>query len=306
MSVTLTYQDSLSSASVRQIWESRELCDLSLVSGEEGVFPCHKLVLSAASPLMRRVLANPAMSAVFMFGITSAEVDNILQFLYAGQVSLKTTEVQAFMKIAEQLEIRNIREQEKEDIGATRKRQRTSKKFYSKEGIKKVNDSLKINHVLKVEVNDDNANGDVNDPPRLPLHSEDLLQEASLLQYGESATIGTLEEVPEPLENSIMEVKSLRENQSFVKVCIDENEMSKHKNFKSFLHSFHTVLDDSFYKCKICGDVFVSPSEAEEHSECHIQGLKFPCKLCKIILSSRNDMRLHLAREHQPRQSALI
>merc|ERR1712095_252698 len=115
---------------------------------------------------MRRVLANPNMSAVFMFGLTSAEVDNILQFLYTGQVSLKTSEVQAFMKIAEQLEIRNIREQEKEDIGATRKRQRTSKKFYSKEGIKKVNDSLKINHVLKVEVNDDN--GDVNDPPRLP------------------------------------------------------------------------------------------------------------------------------------------
>ena len=271
------------------------------------MFPCHKLVLSAASPVMRRVLASPNMSAVFMFGITSAEVDNILQFLYTGQVSLNTTEVQSFMNIAEKLEIRNIREQEKEDIGTTRKRSRPSKKFYSKEGIKKVKDTLKINHVLKVEVNDDNeADVDVIDPPRLPLHSEDLLQEASLLQYGESATIGTLEEVPEPMENSIMEIKSLRENQSFVKVCIDENEMSKHKNFKSFLHSFHTVLDDSFYKCNICGDVLVNPSEAEEHSECHIQGLKFPCKLCKIILSSRSDMRLHLAREHQPKQSVLI
>ena len=168
-------------------------------------------------------------------------------------------------------------------------------------------DKLKINHVLKVEVNND-TEGDIEfiDPAKLPLHGEDLLQDTSLLHYGESATIGTLDEIPEPIDNSIMEIKSLRENQGYVKVCIDENEMSKHKNFKSFLHSFHTVLEDSFYKCNICGDVTVNPSEAEEHSECHIEGLKFPCKLCRIILPSRNDMRIHLAREHQPKQSVLI
>ena len=304
MSVTLNLPDSLSSASVRQMWESRELCDLSLVSQQEKLFPCHKLVLSAHSPVLRRILASPALSspglapALVMFGLSSAEVDNILQFLYTGQVILQTSEVQGFMSLAERLEISNISEEEKDHI-PTRKRQRPPKKFYSKEGIKKVKDKLNIKHVLKVEVNNDNE-VEMIDPPGIPQHNEDLRQ------YGKSGTIGTLNEVPEPMENTVMEIKSLRENQSFVKVRIDENDMSQHKNFKSFLHSFHAVLEDSIFKCNLCGDVSVSPSEAEEHSECHIEGLKFPCKLCKIILSSRNDMRMHLAREHQPRKSNLI
>ena len=304
MSVTLNLPDSLSSASVLSMWESRELCDLSLVSQEEKLFPCHKLVLSAHSPVLRRILASPALSspglapALVMFGLSSAEVGNILQFLYTGQVILQTPEVHGFMSLAERLEISNISEEEKDDI-RTRKRQRPPKKFYSKEGIKKVKDTLNIKHVLKVEVNNDNE-VEMIDPPGIPQRYEDLLQ------YGKSATIGTLNEVPEPMENTVMEIKSLRENQSFVKVRIDENEMSQHKNFKSFLHSFHTVLEDSIFKCNLCGDVSVSPSEAEEHSECHIEGLKFPCKLCKIILSSRKDMRMHLAREHQPRTSNLI
>ena len=306
MSVTLNLPDSLSSASVRQMWESRELCDLSLVSQQEKLFPCHKLVLSAHSPVLRRILASPALSspglapALVMFGLSSAEVDNILQFLYTGQVILQTSEVQGFMSLAERLEISNISEDEEgKDQIPTRKRQRPPKKFYSKEGIKKVKDKLNIKHVLKVEVNNDNE-VEMIDPPGIPQHNEDLRQ------YGKSETIGTLNEVPEPMENTVMEIKSLRENQSFVKVRIDENDMSQHKNFKSFLHSFHAVLEDSIFKCNLCGDVSVSPSEAEEHSECHIEGLKFPCKLCKIILSSRNDMRMHLAREHQPRKSNLI
>ena len=304
MSVTLNLPDSLSSASVRQMWESRELCDLSLVSQQEKLFPCHKLVLSAHSPVLRRILASPALSspgpALVMFGLSSAEVDNILQFLYTGQVILQTSEVQGFMSLAERLEISNISEDEEgKDQIPTRKRQRPPKKFYSKEGIKKVKDKLNIKHVLKVEVNNDNE-VEMIDPPGIPQHNEDLRQ------YGKSETIGTLNEVPEPVENTVMEIKSLRENQSFVKVRIDENDMSQHKNFKSFLHSFHAVLEDSIFKCNLCGDVSVSPSEAEEHSECHIEGLKFPCKLCKIILSSRNDMRMHLAREHQPRKSNLI
>ena len=76
------------------------------------------------------------------------------------------------------------------------------------------------------------------DPPGIPQHNEDLRQ------YGKSETIGTLNEVPEPMEHTVMEIKSLRENQSFVKVRIDENDMSQHKNFKSFLHSFHAVLEE--------------------------------------------------------------
>ena len=122
MSVTLNLPASLSSASVHQMWESQELCDMSLVSAEEKLFPCHKLVLSSHSPVIRRLLASPALSspglspALVMFGLSSAEVYNILQFLYTGQIILQTSEVQGFMSLAERLEISNISEEEKRHI----------------------------------------------------------------------------------------------------------------------------------------------------------------------------------------------
>ena len=39
------------------------------------------------------------------------------------------------------------------------------------------------------------------------------------------------------------------------------------------------------FRCNICGQVSGSRrAEAEEHSETHILGLRFPCRVCRSVL----------------------
>ena len=263
--MNLTHNIFSSLSCVREIWESRELCDLSLVSDDGQTFPCHKLLLSAHSPVLRRLLASPGMSSLapvfLMFGISSAEVNNILQFFYTGQVVLQTSEVQGFMKTAEKLEMSNIAEEHEDDISISkRKRSRPSKKIYSKEGVKKVKDKFEINHVLKVEVNNDTEEVEEVeevDSTRLSLDGTRSHEVEGL------STIGTLNEVPEPMEHSIMETKSFTE--SFFKSESNSLEKVSHRRNKAPLQNLQNNII---------------------HQEC--------------------ELRKHLSRKHQPKQSTLI
>lgn len=53
------------------------------------------------------------------------------------------------------------------------------------------------------------------------------------------------------------------------------------------------------FRCNICGQVSGSRrSQAEEHSETHILGLRFPCRVCRRVVTSQAAMRRHLQQEH--------
>ena len=45
------------------------------------------------------------------------------------------------------------------------------------------------------------------------------------------------------------------------------------------------ILQCTMFRCNICGQVSGSRrAEAEEHSETHILGLRFPCRVCRRVL----------------------
>ena len=58
------------------------------------VFPAHRLLLSAHSPVLRRLLASldTVAPVMFMFGCRSQEVASLLTFLYTGATSLPSEE----------------------------------------------------------------------------------------------------------------------------------------------------------------------------------------------------------------------
>ena len=231
------------------------------------MFPCHKLVLSAASPVLRRVLATPAMSAVFMFGLSSLEVNNILQFLYTGQVSLRTSEVQNFLKIAEKLEISLA--EEIEDPLIRNDQSKRSKVSTDSEDLK-VDPFMKEEDVEIEDINFDNK--------------EDTIEDEFTTLETEDTDLNS-----DPIDP---EMPSIGLNKK--KISLDENDLKKSKNIKDFVNSLFTKMENGRARCNICGKESSNPQIYRAHAESHIQGLKFPCKNCDTVYGTRSLLQKHL------------
>lgn len=70
----------------------------------------HKIVLSICSPYFQKMfIENPCQHPIIILKDMSAKlVSNLLEFMYQGSVNVKQVELQAFMKIAETLQIKGL------------------------------------------------------------------------------------------------------------------------------------------------------------------------------------------------------
>ena len=61
--------------------------DVTLVSDDQTQFKAHRIILSACSPVLRKIVdINPSQHPlIYLRGIQSHELESILQFMYLGE-----------------------------------------------------------------------------------------------------------------------------------------------------------------------------------------------------------------------------
>ena len=103
--------DNISSCpSFRDIWDNKEMMDVSLSCGEEEV-GAHRVVLAACSPKLGSVLTKHAHRhhpIIYLAGMELSHIKNILKFMYHGEVLVPTDELNAFLKVAEELQVKGL------------------------------------------------------------------------------------------------------------------------------------------------------------------------------------------------------
>ena len=130
------------------------------------------------------------------------------------------------------------------------------KKYYSKEGVKKVQNALSVNHVLKVEVNEEDrdraaANNafefvPVNEAPASPPPPSSA----------PSGTSPALSELPE--ERPSAEPTVTTENAVLADVGsnklqfrLEESDFAKYPNYRAFLHSLNSRTEQGGFRCGV-------------------------------------------------------
>ena len=95
---------------MKNIMDSSEFNDVTLVSDDKKKFKAHKVVLSSCSPLFKNILremhAND--SVIYLRGIFSVELESLLQFIYLGEATLYQERMQEFLDSANSLELKEI------------------------------------------------------------------------------------------------------------------------------------------------------------------------------------------------------
>ena len=94
----------------KDLYEEEKHSDVTLVSDDQTQFKAHKIVLSACSPVFKKIIDNnPSQHPlIYLRGIQSYEMESILQFMYLGEGKSYHERMAELIKIATELEVKEI------------------------------------------------------------------------------------------------------------------------------------------------------------------------------------------------------
>ena len=94
----------------KDLYEEGKHSDVTLVCDDQTQFKAHKIVLSACSPVFKKIIDNnPSQHPlIYLRGIQSYEIESILQFMYLGEGRFYYDRMGEFIKVAKDLEVKEI------------------------------------------------------------------------------------------------------------------------------------------------------------------------------------------------------
>ena len=106
-------------SSFRDLRADQEFTDVTLVCGDGQHVEAHLVVLISGSPffktmLMRRKGGHPL---VYLRGVRVEEVVAVLDFLYQGEASVGQEELESFLQLASDLQIKGFTGEDREEVG---------------------------------------------------------------------------------------------------------------------------------------------------------------------------------------------
>ena len=92
---------------LRDLLNNKNLLDVSLVC-EGGQVEAHQLVLSATSALFSDILTKNRLgreAVIYLHMVRMEDLENIVEFMYRGQVNIPTDRMNKFLQTAELLKV---------------------------------------------------------------------------------------------------------------------------------------------------------------------------------------------------------
>ncbi len=124
------FQDNVTGA-FRDIRSQEDFFDVTLAcpdgDREDLLRPlrAHKLILSACSPLLRRMLRGlaslpgaasaAAAPLLYLRGVRRRDLEYVLDFMYHGEVNVAQSDLKSFLAVAEELQVRGLTESKDKD-----------------------------------------------------------------------------------------------------------------------------------------------------------------------------------------------
>ena len=97
------------SVAFREIREEKDFFDCTLSCGARQI-QAHKLILSACSPFFRSILKqNPHQHPLlYLKGVEFTNLQSVLNFMYHGEVNVAQEELNSFLAVAEDLQVKGL------------------------------------------------------------------------------------------------------------------------------------------------------------------------------------------------------
>ena len=110
------FQANISSA-FSNLRDNTNLTDITLVSEDDQHMEAHKIILSASSPFFMNLLKTSKHPSplVYLKGFKAKDLHSILDFMYHGVAEIYQENLDAFLAVAEELQLKGLTGEKGED-----------------------------------------------------------------------------------------------------------------------------------------------------------------------------------------------
>jgi len=317
------------SASLKDLRASYDFFDVTL-SCENDQIQCHKLLLSACSPLFLQILQqNPhPHPLLYLKGVSFKHLLSVLDFMYDGEVNIDQEDLMPFMATAEELKVKGLTQSfygtDSQEVGSPVNLKRNIKEKEMQQSLSKSENDHSQMNLDKEFVFSPVKAASMSQSPLLPIPSsvpvkpliadqESLFPASNFLSQNPFA-------VPN-LENIMSLVKHPDSNHhyfppSFSYLLGDkENNLKVDKEpgsgdplesvqeikqqFSDKCKSMIQKKRDGLYYCLMCEFSNLSKKNVRRHVEVHVPSMRHFCNLCNRSYKNRHSLRSHNSKVHK-------
>jgi len=295
----------------------KNFTDVTLACEGEKQIAAHKVVLSASSPFFKQILIkNPHQHPlIYLKGVELNDLSSMIEFIYFGEVKMRESDLQSFLKLSEELEVKGLSglfiQPEVPKYANDKKDFQTNVDALERDidyetDLDKAVFIDEKDYLSETEFRND-LNGIVESvkEPKQPkpsisssVSSDNLLQESST-NYED---INTLDQIPAKstklkrrtislsfFSRSRSKERRSKRQQSITKLNIKENIKSNDYNVDEKLEE-----RDNNYECDECEKTFKFEVGLSEHKETIHESITFKCVNCDTKCRTKENLHRHM------------
>jgi len=98
------------SKTFKDLITDQDFTDVTLSCDDEKIIKAHKVILSASSPVMKRILKyNPHQSPlIYLKGVKFDDLQNMVRFIYLGETEVNQADLERFMSLTQEFEVNGL------------------------------------------------------------------------------------------------------------------------------------------------------------------------------------------------------
>ena len=250
-------------SSFAQLRTDKDFSDVTLASGDGNQIKAHRLVLASGSLVFKGLLTQNSATnpVIFMRGVKREQLNSIVDFLYLGEINIHQDDLNEFLALAEDLQLKGLTENSKQAMEPSK---HSEVKRESGNSFKESNMPI-IKHTRKKLSGDNQKRQDENivmasgkDASNILSVMEDFTTEKA----GKSGV--TFKDGNDALESEISKLLERVDGTSNKWACLSCGKIDQKINIKKHIEGHHIEQRD--HSCNFCGQTFKSRNALQNHA----------------------------------------
>jgi len=278
----------------KELRSEHGLCDITLISGDGQFIEAHKIVLALSSTMFKDILNKKKQvypSVVYLRGISSFDLELILDFMYYGEVKVLQDHLTNFLEAAKDIGVKGLMEKKEykqvPNLIPSKKKRLNPVVSLSTASSCQFDNRETIPMKFKNELAPNSAQFNIDYEFMVDnIKFEDIIKEDLNDMYNHEEIINSVVDA----DGSKLEYKIVNSS------VVPENKTNDDLDSKIEEMIF---VENGCWGCKVCGKVMRKKQHIKNHAESHLVGYSHPCPYCGKCSKTRNALTNHISYFHK-------
>ena len=271
----------------KDMLEDEHFTNVTLVTDGNKRIKAHKIILSSFSPFFKEMLMNNPHPhpLVYLRGVKQEYLQAIINFMYLGQAKIDLHEVNDFLRVASDLQVKGLHSSENSINGQEESATEESigDKMVEEAHMQEEETSQKN----AITFQEDSISYIKQESPEKPSESKPISPSSSLNMNSENDDV--YDEVSCQSPNNVEKANVTCEFPDCKYVAAHKRYLREHRQ---------AIHEGIKYQCELCDDKGSTKNDLKKHIQIkHIEE-KYPCHQCEFMANSIIDLSEHHSKTH--------